>query len=280
MKLMKINTVWPVITEKESTLPFILTSIGISDNQEHVLRPLGHEDFHWLHCTTGKGKLIIEGKEAIIEVNDGFFFYPGVSHEYYAIEEPWVTNYITFNGNSISLILELLEIPKWGVFSFNDLLPLEKIMQEISYTVITSNPLKAFLSSNLVFRFIIQLKESISLGKPRKSQSKFYQLQPVINHIEKFFYTNLSLDELANIINVTPQHLCRVFKHTFKMRPFEYLTLFRIQKAKEILDTPSKLSISDVGRMVGFSDASYFCHIFKQHEGRSPFEFKTRYSAE
>jgi AraC family transcriptional regulator, arabinose operon regulatory protein len=277
---MNITTVMPVITEKENTLPFILTSLGIRDNQEHILRSLGHEDFHWLHCTAGKGRLIIDGKETIIGVNDGFFFYPGVPHEYYAIVEPWVTNYITFNGHSISLILELLEIPKWGMFSFNDLLPLEKIMEEISYTIITSNPLKAFLSSNLVYRFIIQLKESISLGKPRKSRSKFYQLQPVIHHIEKFFDTNLSLEELAKIINVTPQHLCRVFKDTFKMRPFEYLTLFRIQKAKEILDTPSKLSINDVGRMVGFNDGSYFCHVFKQHEGTTPLEFKIRYAAE
>jgi AraC family transcriptional regulator, arabinose operon regulatory protein len=276
---MKISNVLPVITEKERNLPFILTSIGVRDNQEHVLRSSGHEDYHWLHCTRGKGKLIIEGKEHLIGPNDGFFFYPGISHEYYSIEEPWETNYITFNGNSIPSILELLEISKWGVYSFNDLLPIEKLMDEISYTLVTSNPLKAFLSSDLVFRFIIQLKESISLGRPRKNQSKFYQLQPVINHIENFYNTNPSLEDLAKLIKVTPQHLCRVFKDTFKMRPIEYLTLYKVQKAKEILDTPSKLSINEVGRMVGYNDTSYFCHIFKNCEGKTPYEFKTRFSA-
>jgi AraC-like DNA-binding protein len=277
---MKISTVWPIITENESSLPFILTSIGISDNQEHVLRNFGHIDYHWLHCTKGKGKLIIEEKEFVIGPNDGFFFFPGVPHEYYSIKEPWETNYITFNGNSVSLILKLLEMSKWGIFSFRDIQPIEKIMAEISYTAITSNPLKAYLGSALIYKFIIQMKESISLGIPRKNQSKFYQLQPVISHIENFYYTNPTLIELADIINITPQHLCRVFKSTFKMRPIEYLTLYKIQKAKELLDTPSKLSINEVGKMVGYNDTSYFCHIFKQYEGKTPNEFRIRYSAE
>ena len=276
---MRISTVWPVITENELKLPFILTSIGKRDNQEHMLRLSGHEDYHWLHCTKGKGKLLIEGKELMIGPKDGFFFFPHIPHEYFAVKEPWETYYITFNGNSVSLILELLQINKWGMYSFNDLLPLEKIMEEISMTVVTSNPLKAYLSSSLIYKFIIELKESISSGIPKKNQSKFYQLQPVINHIENNYPTTPTLNELADIIHITPQHLCRIFKEAFKMRPVEYLTLYRIQKAKELLDSPSKLSISEVGKLVGYADTSYFCHIFKLQEGKTPNEFKVRYAA-
>lgn len=277
---MKINNVLPVITEKENSLPFILTSLGKRDAQEHVQRFQGHPDYHWLHCTKGKGRLILEGKEYNIGVNDSFFFYPRVPHEYYATKEPWETNYITFNGNSVDVILKLLEIPRFGVFTLNDFTPIQRIMEEMSFIATTSSPLKAFLNSNQVYRFIVQLKDSISLGELRKNQSKYFQLQPIIEYIEKNYNCNPTLDELSNLINITPQHLCRVFKDTFKMRPFEYLTLFRIQKAKEILDTPSNLSIYEVSKIVGYNDMSYFCHIFKQHEGKTPSEFKSRYSVD
>ena len=97
---------FPLITEEELKLPLYLKSIGMWDNQEHVNRPQGYMNFQWLHCVNGKGELIIEGKEYILAEGMGFFFHPGIRHEYYSLAKSWTTHWISFDGIAIPVLLE------------------------------------------------------------------------------------------------------------------------------------------------------------------------------
>ena len=57
------------------------------------------------------------------------------------------------------------------------------------------------------------------------------------------------------------------------MRPFEYLAKRRIQKAKLML-VQDKYTVNEIAQIVGYNDCSYFCSVFKKHEGISPAEFR------
>jgi len=82
---------------------------------------------------------------------------------------------------------------------------------------------------------------------------------------------------MAESIDVSPQYLCRLFSNILRMRPFEYLTKFRIQKAKELLLGDCNIQISEVSKKIGYNDLSYFCALFKKFEGITPMEYRKVY---
>jgi AraC family transcriptional regulator, arabinose operon regulatory protein len=268
------SSVFPMITGDEGKLPFVLKSIGVRKKQENISRPDGYPDFHWLHTVKGSGKLHIGGKEYNLSENTGFFCYPGIPHEYYSIDNPWETHFVTFDGYAFSSLLQLLGFNEYEFFFISDMERLKKMLDDIYISAISPNCMKGYDSSCLLYRFIIQLKYCISCNVPGKEPSGYRQLQPVVSYINENLRRNISLEDVASAAGITPRHLCRLFRQTFHMRPFEYIAGCRIQRAKEMLVSRDEITIGKVASAVGYNDASYFCLIFKKHEGMSPLEFR------
>lgn len=264
---------FPVITEDEEKLPFFIKGVGIQRNQEAIDRPEGHPDFHWIHVTKGKGKLLLEGREHLVGENMGFFLYPSTPHAYHSIEEKWETHWITFGGYGVRKLLKQVGLEKNRVFYLQDMHLLEEHFLNImrSSSEITST--NGFQTSVYLYQFLIILRNNIS-DNNRIKYSKLKQLDPVIEFLEQNYDKSPSLDEMAEIIAITPPHLCRLFKEVFKIRPFEYLTKIRIKKAKELMMVSDNLSIKYIAKKSGYNDVSYFCYVFKEYEGITPSEFK------
>ncbi|MEG6612317.1 AraC family transcriptional regulator [Pseudoclostridium thermosuccinogenes] len=268
------KTIFPLITEEEKKLPFFVTSVGISENQDHMVRPSGCGDYHWLHCVKGSGMLKIDGGEHLISENTGFFFYPRIPHEYYPLEEPWETHWLTFNGYAVHELMELLKLTDWEVFSLSDIQAVENLMEGIYVSLQSSKAVKGFETSVLLYKFLIEVKNHIDPVNSTNKYPKYNQLQPVISYMEQNYSKDITLKELSELIDITPYHLCRIFKQTFNMRPFTYLTRLRVQKAKEMMLESVHEPIREIGKRAGYNDASYFCSIFKEHEGLTPSEFR------
>jgi two-component system response regulator YesN len=90
--------------------------------------------------------------------------------------------------------------------------------------------------------------------------------------------TELSLNEVAAQVNLSPSHFSAVFSQetctTFK----EYLTEIRIKKAKELLRTTTQKS-AEISYQVGYSDPHYFSYVFRKNTGLSPTEFRLQAQA-
>ena len=128
--------------------------------------------------------------------------------------------------------------------------------------------------SAYLYQFLIELHRVVNLQNGSQDGQKLNQLQPVIDYIDKNFRKELTLVELADLIDLSPQYLCRLFKECLSLRPFEYLARKRIQQAKLLL-LEDKLNINEIAAEVGYNDCSYFCAVFKKHEMLSPAEFRT-----
>ncbi len=273
------KTLFPVITEEDKKLPFILKSVGTRENQEHIVRPDGYPDYHWLHSASGKGLLKIGDREIEIKEDMGFFMKPAVPHEYYSLAAPWETHWITFEGYALPRLMDLLDFGDYGVFRLNGRQTLEKALDSIYLAGKSSSPSRSFECSALLYQFIVLLKNSIAVDSPKQRLPGRSQLHPVILFIEASYNKNITLMDMAEVIKVTPQHLCRLFKQNYGTRPFDYLIRCRLQKAKELLLGSSVPSIKAVGIEAGYKDTSYFCAIFKRYEGLSPTEFRNMHSS-
>ncbi len=89
-------------------------------------------------------------------------------------------------------------------------------------------------------------------------------------YIEKNYYNNqLSVADISGELLVNQTYLRRMFKEEMNMTLQEYMTQFRMQKAKSlILETDEKLA--EIAEEVGYSDVSYFSNCFKKFYGVSP----------
>ena len=91
------KVIYPVIG-RQTSLPFYLTGIGISDPEYHVTRDKGLVSHQLLFTSGGEGRLIVRGEEFVQTKGSAFYLPPSVPHEYYPANGNWITNWIVFRG--------------------------------------------------------------------------------------------------------------------------------------------------------------------------------------
>jgi AraC-like DNA-binding protein len=78
--------------------------------------------------------------------------------------------------------------------------------------------------------------------------------------------------ELAVSANMSPSKLKRLFRQIFGNSVFSYYQEFRMKEAARLLKD-KKLSVSDVGYQLGFTNLSHFSRVFKEHIGMKPKQY-------
>jgi YesN/AraC family two-component response regulator len=213
-------------------------------------------------------------KEYTISENMGFFINPFTPHEYYCIQEKWETHWVTFHGFAVPRLMEQVGLLESGIFFLQDAHLMEESFFQMLQAANVSGSFNGFQSSVYLYQFIIMCRNCISKTNKQKNL-KLKQLEPLITYLEENYYRNPTLKDMADVLEITPHHLCRVFKEVFKIRPFVYLTKIKLQKAKELMTESENLTIKYIADKVGYNDISYFCSIFKEYEGITPTEFRS-----
>lgn len=272
--------IYPVVSENERKLPVYVLGTGCRYKQEHVVRPNGYPDFQWIQCHSGEGELRFNGCNYTVKQQQGMFLPPNVPHEYYATQEPWIVDWISFGGRELESLLNTIGLNRYGVFYVTNG---EAILSKIrkAYAILTSeDALKGFECSTLMYNILIDLLKYISIGNDRSMEQQYLKLQPVFEYVNSHYSDMMPLEDLANVIHVSPQHLCYLFKKAIKIRPFEYINNVRINKSKSLLLQNTELKIQEVAELAGFNDVNYFCSTFKKIEGISPNQFKKLHAAQ
>jgi two-component system response regulator YesN len=108
-------------------------------------------------------------------------------------------------------------------------------------------------------------------------KNKNTKASQLIEKVKKYILDNYQDDELdinkmAKSLFVNYGHLCFIFKRETSITINEYLTKFRIKKAKELIDSGNQLVVG-VAKKVGYADANYFGKCFKKYYGLAPSKY-------
>ncbi|GAB4382401.1 MAG: hypothetical protein Kow00121_42550 [Elainellaceae cyanobacterium] len=95
------------------------------------------------------------------------------------------------------------------------------------------------------------------------------QLQQVLDYIHTHLDRDLSLTELAEVINVSPTYFASLFKQAIDISPHQYVIQQRVERAKLML-SKTDLAIADIALQVGFSSQSHLTQQFKRITGMTP----------
>lgn len=269
--------IFTVLTDVEKSLPYYLVGAGVDYPQDPIIRENGYPNYQWIQCIEGKGRLLINDKEYIVEPGMGMFLYPYDKHKYYSISEKWIVDWITFNGSGVEAMVKNIGINKSDVYYIaNSQLIGSRILKAYN-TAASESSLKGLECSEIVYGFLMDMKKYISTVKNSSIASSHSKLKPVIKYIQNNYNKPIILKDMSDIIGVTPEYLCFLFKNIFNMRPFEYINRFRISKSKDLLINNKQLKISDISNIVGFEDTSYYIHMFKRIEGITPGCFRKNF---
>ena len=118
------------------------------------------------------------------------------------------------------------------------------------------------------------VNKAIDLRKKTAAGSYRDVVNQVIEYIEEHYAEDeLSLNQLAAVVNFSPNHLSAVFRQETGQPFIKYLTDFRMEKAKELLLSTSKRS-NEVGLLVGYKDPHYFSFLFKKTQGVTTTQYR------
>lgn len=97
----------------------------------------------------------------------------------------------------------------------------------------------------------------------------------IMEYIHANFSEKLSVDDLASITGYSTPYFERFFKLYTGKTPVEYIILYRMQKAQQLLrETP--MSILDISAKCGFSNVSYFIRTFKRFYSLPPHQYRIK----
>jgi len=100
-----------------------------------------------------------------------------------------------------------------------------------------------------------------------------WQKKRVTQYIEANLAEPISLTALAEVVRLSPFHFARAFKHSFSVPPHRYHIQRRIERAKELLASPT-LTVTDIAFTVGFCETGSFTAAFRRLTGRTPTDYR------
>lgn len=117
---------------------------------------------------------------------------------------------------------------------------------------------------------------SSSFGSTVEFQSESRRIQKVQQFINDCFREDITLEQLAQLANMTPTAFSRFFKLTTGKKLFDYIIEMRIGYASRLL-VDSKLCVSEICYECGFNNLSNFNRLFRKRKNCTPKEFRERY---
>jgi AraC family transcriptional regulator len=131
------------------------------------------------------------------------------------------------------------------------------------------------LANVLAVHLIRHLVAPRRVARGRDGTLPRVRLRAVVEYIEGHLDVRPTLEQLAVVARLSAYHFARQFKAATGLPPHQYVILRRVERAKQLLQAGTDLSLAEVALRAGFSDQSQFSHHFKRLVGVTPGRFRT-----
>lgn len=117
--------------------------------------------------------------------------------------------------------------------------------------------------------------EADSIARKQGQNQHKSKMKKAIKYINCHLTNNLSLDDVANHLDLSPSYFSKLFKKQQGIGFNLFVNQQRMKQAKLLLDMP-ELSIATVAKNLGFSQTSYFCRLFRQIYNITPQTYRNQ----
>ncbi|WP_378955930.1 response regulator [Pelosinus sp. sgz500959] len=187
---------------------------------------------------------------------------------YREVLEQWQP-YIMFHDEADNLVVitSIHNLGEWYELSSSLQQLVEEYLQQV--VIIAQRPLSDLVTciSPVYHELILELNRKASYTPIVLLSQK---------HIETYYYKeDLSLQNLADTIQISPTYLSRLLKNEIGVSFIDYLIQVRVEKAIQIMSDPT-VKLYEVAQRVGYNNQHYFSTAFKKVVGLSPAEYRKK----
>ncbi|MFC6331923.1 response regulator [Paenibacillus septentrionalis] len=122
-------------------------------------------------------------------------------------------------------------------------------------------------------QWVLQFNTNLSHAITSIQQNKSRSFSDIVSYIEMNYNEELTLQDIADTFQISREYISRKFKQDYAISFTDYVTSFRLNKAKSLLQN-QHLKLNQIAEMVGIPDVKYFSKVFKKHEGMTPNEYR------
>ncbi|QHW33104.1 response regulator [Paenibacillus rhizovicinus] len=122
------------------------------------------------------------------------------------------------------------------------------------------------------------LRLSDYVGNLRSVHAEHKEMKKAVSYIHENFHRDLNMAMVSNHVSLNYSYFSQTFKEFTGESFVVYLKRVRIQKAKALLEE-SDARIYEVGEQVGFENTKQFNRVFRELEGISAMEYRSKFDA-
>ncbi len=239
-----------------------------------TMRPHWHEHLELLYVTRGTGTFIVNGERIYVLPNDLVIAEPnsphvllsdsGIDYECLLIRTDLFTPDELQEMNFLSHIRTDPTVTE--LFS--------EIRNEFSIGGSVSNMRKKALAFSLIV-YLIRTHSAPLITKEDKESRLWVlsRIKIIEQYVSENYKNKIAISDLARLLYVSESHFCRFFKKAMGISAIEYLNVFRIGKAEQLL-RETELSITEVASLSGFENSNYFSRLFRRIMKQTPSEYR------
>lgn len=186
--------------------------------------------------------------EAVAAQLQEFFTANQLSLSYRRTQETAYWLYIMVVGNFPEQAAVIMPLSAEELFTIQDMSALQAALEKTLLSLVCVPEGDAGMQPNQIVRKAIQI-------------------------VRSRFREDITLDNVAEELNVSLFYLSKLFRKHTGTNFTEYLTQIRVEHSKKLLEA-GELSVKEIAYAVGFNSQSYFSKVFKKYTGSAPSDYK------
>lgn len=228
------------------------------------------------YVTKGYGTFKFNGKVYNLKQGDIFILLKGMNVEYIAsIDDPWEYYWIGFSGSNANEYLNRTSITNSYIANCKSNSKIPHIILNMCEISKTYNPSCSddILLLKELYSLLYTLIEEFPKPFDYKDKELHTYIQDALNFINSNYMNNITVQEIADYVNLSRSYLYKMFIKNLGISPQKYLINLRMYKATLLLKS-TKLPIGEVANSVGYSDSLLFSKTFSKHFSMSPLHYR------
>lgn len=240
----------------------------------HSFGPASKPHYLIHYVLSGKGIFRFHDKEYSLEAGYGFLIQPNQLAFYQAdAREPWSYLWVGFAGSRAEEYLAGMGLserhPVFSCERSGELYSIVKDMMEHS-TFGVANELRR---NGQLGVFLSVIADSAGVVGPKEEDRGNGYVQKAVAFIESNYCNPIKVTDVAKYVCINRSYLYTLFQNYLGMSPQQFLMVYRITKARELLES-TDYSIESIALSCGYGDAMIFSRAFRGVKGVSPSQYR------
>lgn len=223
------------------------------------------------HILNGSFTYVKDGKHVTARKGDTVILDCYKPHEYYT-NDSFESVWIHISGANSTDIFNEIESTEGNLIKCKDVQHLRKLLFRVFESMKGETPTTELNYSLDIYKIFTELLNPQS-AKTKGEISYEDSVHKVKEYIAENLNENITIKDLAKLVNMSSSHFSRVFKQQTGFSPYDYILISRLNRAKYLLQT-TNMTIASVAYEVGFNSESNFIYFFTENEGISPGKFR------